>query len=63
MWQTPEITRYGTFQTLTQTGFKGGGDGCIVLNPVTGAVVDGNPADGTFGDEFGLPRCGDDRVS
>jgi hypothetical protein len=56
MYQKPELQKYGSFKDLTQTGFAGGGDGCIVLNPSTGAVVDGNPNDGTFGN--GLPRCG-----
>jgi hypothetical protein len=58
MYETPEMKRFGTFHSLTQTGTKGLGDGCIVLDPGDGAVVDGNPDDGTFGDEFGLPRCG-----
>ena len=33
----------------SQTGIGGSGDGCIVLDPVTGAVVDGNPADSEYG--------------
>jgi hypothetical protein len=56
MYQKPQLQTYGSFEDLTQTGFAGGGDGCIVLDPATGAVVDGNPADGTFNGD--LPRCG-----
>jgi hypothetical protein len=57
MYRKPVIQRFGSFEQLTQTGFAGGGDGCIVLNPATGAVVDGNPADGTGGPGTGLPLC------
>lgn len=56
MYQKPRLEKYGSFSELTKSGFAGGGDGCIILNPTTGAVVDGNPADGTF--NAGLPRCG-----
>jgi hypothetical protein len=56
MYQKPRLEKYGSFSELTKSGFAGGGDGCIILNPSTGAVVDGNPADGTF--NAGLPRCG-----
>ena len=55
MYQKPRLQRFGTFRDLTRTGTIGGGDGCIVVDPATGAVVDGNPNDGTFG--AGLPRC------
>jgi hypothetical protein len=55
MYRKPELQRYGSFADLTRTGFASGGDGCIVLDPVTGSVVDGNPSDGTWGN--GLPRC------
>jgi hypothetical protein len=56
MYQKPTLQKYGSFGELTRSGFNGGGDGCIILDPGTGAVVDGNPADGTF--NAGLPRCG-----
>jgi hypothetical protein len=56
MYQKPALQKHGSFAQLTQTGFAGGGDGCIVLDPGTGAVVDGNPNDGTYGPD--LPRCG-----
>ncbi len=54
MYNKPMVERFGTFRELTQSGFGGAGDGCIVLDPVNGAVVDGNPADGTV-----EPFCGD----
>ena len=59
MYAKPKLEVYGTFRELTRTGVGGGGDGCIVLDPTTGAVVDGNPADGTFGTFAGvvLPSC------
>jgi hypothetical protein len=53
MYQRPALQRYGSFAELTLTGFGGGGDGCIVLDPATGAVVDGNPNDGDS-----APFCG-----
>jgi len=43
------VERFGTFRDLTMTGIGGAGDGCIVLDPVTDIVVDGNPADGEYG--------------
>jgi len=49
MYAKPKVERFGTFRELTRTGINGGGDGCIVLDPATGAVVDGNPADGEYG--------------
>ena len=57
MYSKPQLERFGTFRELTQTGIGGSGDGCIVLNPVTGAVVDGNPADGEYG-TFDMPGGG-----
>jgi hypothetical protein len=62
MYEAPRVTRFGSLQKLTLSGFSGGGDGCIILDPADGSVVDGNPADGTFGAEFGLPLC-EDRFS
>ena len=61
MYRKPELQRYGSFANLTRTGFAAGGDGCIVLDPVTGDVVDANPNDGTFGPD--LPRCDRDDIS
>ena len=46
MYNKPMLERFGTFRELTQTGTSGGGDGCIVLDPVTGAPVDNDPTDG-----------------
>jgi len=59
MYSKPTVERFGTFRELTQTGTGGAGDGCIVLDPATGAVVDGNPNDGAYGEIGGinLPRC------
>jgi hypothetical protein len=54
MYSKPSVERFGTFRDLTQTGKGGAGDGCIVLDPVNGAVVDGNPADGAYG-TFPIP--------
>ena len=36
MYSKPVVERFGTFRELTQTGIGGAGDGCIVLDPVTG---------------------------
>jgi len=47
MYSKPMVERFGTFRDLTRSGFGGAGDGCIVLDPNTGAVVDDNPNDGT----------------
>ena len=47
MYRKPSLERFGTFRELTKTGFAPGGDGCIVLDPTNGDVVDGNPGDGT----------------
>jgi hypothetical protein len=47
MYQKPALQRFGSFKDLTQTGFGGAGDGCIVLDPTNGDVVDGNPNDGS----------------
>ena len=49
MYNKPMVERFGTFRDLTQTGIGGGGDGCIVLDPITGDAVDGNPGDGSYG--------------
>jgi hypothetical protein len=63
MYSAPKLERFGTFRDLTKTGINGGGDGCIVLDPANGAVVDGNPADGAYGQfpipggTVGLPHC------
>ncbi len=57
MYIKPQVERFGTFRDLTRSGFSGGGDGCIILDPSDGTVVDGNPDDGTFNE--GLPRCVD----
>ena len=56
MYQKPKLQNYGSFSELTKSGYLGAGDGCIILDPATGAVVDANPGDGTF--NVGLPRCG-----
>jgi hypothetical protein len=67
VYSKPRVERFGTFRELTMTGTNGGGDGCIVLDPVTGAVVDGNPADGEYGTfpngsggTVTLPYCSND---
>jgi hypothetical protein len=57
MYIKPKVERFGTFRELTKTGINGGGDGCIVLDPVTGDVVDGNPSDGDYG-TFPVPGGG-----
>lgn len=57
MYSKPRVERFGTFRDLTKTGIGGAGDGCIVLDPVTGDVVDGNPADGDYG-TFPIPGGG-----
>ena len=65
MYSKPGVERFGTFRELTRTGLGGAGDGCIVLDPVTGDVVDGNPNDGAYGTfpiggtQVTLPYCGD----
>ncbi len=46
MYKKPTLERFGTFRDLTLSGFGGTGDGCVVYDPDTGAVVDGNPNDG-----------------
>ena len=56
MYQKPALQKYGSFSDLTRSGFAGGGDGCIIVDPGTGAVVDGNPNDGTSIPGV-LPRC------
>lgn len=55
MYHKPQVERFGTFRDLTRTGFEGGGDGCIVLDPANGDVVDGNPNDGNVSPT--LPGC------
>jgi hypothetical protein len=56
MYSKPRLERFGTFRELTRTGTAAGGDGCIVLDPATGIVVDGNPDDGVITPT--LPGCG-----
>lgn len=55
MYSKPKVERFGTFRELTQSGFGGAGDGCIVLDPTDNSIVDGNPNDGTV-----APFCGQD---
>jgi len=47
MYNKPMVERFGTFRELTQSGFGGAGDGCIVLDPINNTIVNSNPNDGT----------------